>query len=54
MPIEIKELVIKMNVSERLTERKNVQAELPPDFRSKIVKECVERVIEKLKSKIER
>jgi hypothetical protein len=54
MPIEIKELIIKMTVSEKMPERLNIHSELPSVAKDKIVKECVEKVLRKLESKIER
>ncbi len=54
MAIEIKELIIKMTVSSSDNEKRPVQLEMPSSVKNKIVKECVDKVMQKLQSKIER
>ncbi|WP_156026819.1 DUF5908 family protein [Sporocytophaga myxococcoides] len=54
MAIEIKELIIKMTVSSSNGEKKAVQLDMPSSVKNKIVKECVEKVMQKLQSKIDR
>ncbi len=54
MAIEIKELIIKMTVTEGRSERKHISSELNEVAKNNIIKKCVEKVMEKLESKIER
>jgi hypothetical protein len=53
MAIEIKELIIKMTVSSS-TDKKPVQVDLPSSVKNKIVKECVDKVLQKIHLKQER
>jgi hypothetical protein len=53
MAIIIKELVIKVNVTSKAVETKSTE-EITSAAKAKIVKECVDRVLEKLELKIER
>lgn len=52
MPLEIRELVIKVTITED-TERQDQSKELQ-DIKNKIVKECVEKVMTKLEALPER
>ena len=58
MPIEIKELHIKVKIEENLqnkaTSDLNLQSENVKNWKDSIVKECVDKVLEKLKDKQER
>jgi hypothetical protein len=52
MPVEIRELVIKVTVSEQQTER--VEARELQELKNKLVKECIEGVLAKLETLPER
>ena len=58
MPIEIKELHIKVKIEEEVqneaTSDLNLQSENVKNWKDSIVKECVDKVLEKLKDKQER
>lgn len=54
MAIEIKELIIKVNVQTNSSIQKAVKGELTQDEKNQLVKDCVEKVLEKLESKTER
>lgn len=57
MPIEIKELHIKVSISESQEgdkQAKSINKQSVYALRSEIVEECIERVIEKLKEREER
>jgi hypothetical protein len=53
MPIEIRELVIKATV-EKACENQEDSGEPCPDEKENIVAECVDRVLQVLKDKLER
>jgi len=55
MPIEIKELVVKFNVTDNKNTEDNNQISNPvyPNYK-KLVKDCTEKVIKQLERKIER
>lgn len=58
MPIEIKELHIKVKIEEEVQNKSttdlNLQSENVKNWKDSIVKECVNKVLEKLKDKQER
>jgi hypothetical protein len=54
MAIEIRELIIKMTVHDKVPVRKEAGGELSNDKKNLLVKECVQKVLEKLETKIER
>ncbi len=58
MPIEIKELHIKVKIEEEVQNKSktdlNLQSENVKNWKDSIVKECVDKVLEKLKDKQER
>ena len=58
MPIEIKELHIKVKIEEDVhneaTSDLNLQSENVKNWKDSIVKECVDKVLEKLKDQQER
>jgi len=58
MPIEIKELRIKVNVTETVGNESNTIQKFSPEkmqeLKSEIVKDCTQKVLEKLKEKQER
>jgi len=55
MAIEIKELVIKMEVGDKKTApRKDEVGRLSDNARKQIVQECVEKILKKLESKFDR
>lgn len=54
MPIEIKELIIKMNIEENQFAKSKMNEEISAALKNKIVKECVEKVLKELESKVER
>ena len=55
MALEIKELKIKINVVEKASAIKNIEnQELSQSHKKEIVKECVDKVLEILESKLER
>lgn len=54
MAIEIKELIIKMNVMAKPSEKLVVSGELSSAAKNRIIKECVDRVLQQLESKVER
>lgn len=58
MAIEIKELRIKVNVMENLDEDFNTTQKISPlklqEMKSEIVRECTQKVLEKIKEKTER
>ena len=53
MAIEVKELVVKVNVQEDNSPQKST-AEPTPLLTKKLVKECVEQVMQRLELKLER
>lgn len=54
MAIEIKELIIKMTVNSKGPEKSPVSGEMSPSAKNRLVQECVEKVLAKLQSKLER
>jgi hypothetical protein len=54
MAIEIKELIIKMVVHTSPLKHQKVSAEFNDAAKKQIIKECVDKVLDKLESKIER
>ena len=54
MALEIKELTIKVNVNERSTLSKDKERKIASFSHAKIVRECVELVMEKLESRFDR
>jgi len=58
MPIEIKELLIKVKIEEDVQNKSkidlNLQSENVKNWKDSVVKECVDKVLEKLKDKQER
>lgn len=54
MAIEIKELIIKLTVSEKMPFKQAVHAGLTPGEKKQLVNECVQKILEKLESKVER
>lgn len=54
MPIEIKELIIKMTVQDKVSEAKPTVGDISPAVKAKIVDECVEKIMKKLPIKTER
>lgn len=54
MPIEIKELIIKMTVQDKSPEVKAASGDISAAAKAKIVQECVEKVLKKLPIKTER
>lgn len=58
MPIEIKELHIKVTITETDDTERQVGQKISPTFsaelKSEIIKECTKRVLEKIKEKTER
>jgi hypothetical protein len=54
MAIEIKELVIKMVVHSNPIKHQKVASEFSEATKKQIIKECVDKVLDKLESKIER
>ncbi|UWY27418.1 DUF5908 family protein [Flavobacterium sp. TR2] len=54
MPIEIRELVIKVNIVEDNKTADAVETQNLSDLKRQIIKECTERVIAKLEKKSER
>jgi hypothetical protein len=53
MPIEIRELVIKVTIEDQKG-KKNVDAKDLQELKNKVVKECVDKVLAKLESISER
>jgi hypothetical protein len=51
MAIEIKELIIKMTVSEKTFDKKPSAGEINATLKNKIVKECIDKVLAKLESR---
>jgi hypothetical protein len=54
MAIEIRELIIKMTVQDKVPVTKDVSGELSNDKKNALIKECVQKVLETLETKIER
>jgi hypothetical protein len=54
MPIEIKELVIRIVVQDKSQLQMPVPERLPAISVKEIVEECVEKIMEKLEAKLER
>lgn len=58
MPIEIKELLVKVKIEEDVQNKSkidlNLQSENVKNWKDSVVKECVDKVLEKLKDKQER
>ncbi|MFB9080639.1 DUF5908 family protein [Flavobacterium procerum] len=54
MPIEIRELVIKVNIVEDNKAVDGIETHNLSDLKRQIIKECTERVIAKLEKKSER
>jgi hypothetical protein len=54
MPIEIRELVIKVNIIEDDKPADGLENQNLTDLKRQIIKECTERVIAKLEKKSER
>ncbi|SHM03950.1 DUF5908 family protein [Flavobacterium chilense] len=54
MPIEIRELVIKVNIVEDHKATDTVDSHNLSDLKRQIIKECTERVMAKLEKKSER
>jgi hypothetical protein len=54
MPIEIRELVIKVNIVEENKGTDTIDTHHLSDLKRQIIKECTERVIAKLEKKSER
>jgi hypothetical protein len=54
MPIEIKELVVRITVQDKLLIPSQPTNALPSISVKAIVEECVEKVMEKLEAKLER
>lgn len=54
MAIEVKELIIKMTVKNTIPFRKEFSEKVNYDEKNKIIAECVEKVLQKLESKMER
>ncbi len=53
MPVEIRELIVKINIEESNT-KKGLNEEELAELKKKIIKECVDKVIIKLESQIQR
>lgn len=53
MPIEIRELVVRVTIEDNKT-KKGMDAKELQDMKNKIVKECVDKVLAKLESISER
>lgn len=55
MPIEIKELIVKITINERKsTSTDKIDASISQNIIKKIVDECTEKVLEKIEAKFER
>jgi hypothetical protein len=54
MPVEIRELVIKVNIVENSNNTTGLGAKELLDLKKQIVKECTEKVISKLEKRRER
>ncbi|HEY8401003.1 MAG TPA: DUF5908 family protein [Cytophagaceae bacterium] len=54
MAIEIKELIVKMVVKENTSRSRTAATELNASSRKKLIDECVEKVLQKVNSKLER
>ena len=54
MPVEIRELIIKVNIAEENKSRLSGDSKEILELKKQIIKECTEKVISKLEKKSER
>jgi len=54
MAIEVKELIIKLTVSSNAPQPGKVSTAFSHSFKNELIKECVEKALAKIESKMER